>query len=151
LELNPQEKPASLLLHKVFEELKDKDAEYAHLKRATQNAEHDAELLLKLIGLARKRFAWSDMLGFAERLIQVRPFAGTTWHGLALAQLHTGKISDALSNARFGLQIAENSERAPLQIVEARALAAMGKKDEARTILEGLGENKEAKRALDEL
>jgi tetratricopeptide (TPR) repeat protein len=149
--LNPQYAAAYALMHKVLKEQGDKEALYRLLKRSAENAEHDAKLQLKLVGMARERKAWPDMLRFAERVVHIRPFSAASYSALADAQIRNGSHAKGLKNARFGLQIPGTDERVALKILEARALAAAGQENEAKSILEGLGDNKDAKQALDEI
>ena len=139
IRLNPQHDQAYAGLHKVLEQLGDDDAMYELMKRAAVHEEHGLELLFKILRQARTRGTWEDVKTYTERAMHIGPFNPAVHAFRGELLLHDGNIKDAQAAVDLALSMDGGPDTKVVRFLEARILAARGKLDDARQVLDRLG------------
>ncbi|MDH5490782.1 MAG: tetratricopeptide repeat protein, partial [Myxococcales bacterium] len=101
------------------------------VERLAEIDEHSRELNAELLGLLEGLGRWEELVRHGERALYIDPHRSETHRALAEAYLHVDRAADALYEADSAL-LASPEAAAPLHLLRARALQALGRGRAAR-------------------
>ncbi|MFI5307827.1 MAG: tetratricopeptide repeat protein, partial [Polyangiales bacterium] len=122
--------------YRVLMEIADKQGDQALGRRAIEAIadldQHDRVVHLALLITLSKQKAYAELVRAGERALYIDPAMPRLHRLLGEAYLETGKPEPALIELDRGLALGVKRP-GPLQLLRARALIALGKREEART------------------
>ncbi len=118
-------------LSTIAERMGDADLGLRALERMARIDQHDRRAWNELMARLAVAERWTDLVQAGESVLYLDPHGAEVHRLLGLAYLHTDRAREALAELDVAL-LAEPEQPGRVHLVRAQALAALGRRDEAR-------------------
>ena len=135
--IDPANSKAYRLLAQVLGELEDKEALYGVLQRIATLEEHDVDAALAVVMVAEERSDAAVQDRYSRQALEIAPFQPRVQLHRVRALLDKGHPTDAQALLDRVASMANQSAQ-QVGVLRARIWIALGRSDEARTLLESL-------------
>ena len=143
--IDPRSRPSWQAVAEALDKLGDADGAFAARRKAVALSYSDLEGLLELLAESQRRGSAEDLRFYADRAMHVAPFDRRVRVFRGEALLADKKAAEALAEAEIALGLPGESADAAKRL-QARALEALGRKGDAKRVLDSLKEREDGGR-----